>query len=227
MVCRSLSLRRLCYDWCMSQITVFGASGRVGSLVIEQALAKGYSVVAFVHHKPKFADQPNLKVVQGDIHTPADVSSAVKGSSAVISALGSWGTKSKDIVCSGTQNIIPAMKNEGVQRIITLTGSDARAAGDKLGWLHRLTHSLINISPARKILIDGEKHVKLLEASDLDWTTVRSPVMNQRGKALDYRLEDKRSLPWATINRRSVADSLVDLIENKQYSRKAPFIVRR
>lgn len=42
-----------------------------------------------------------------------------------MSALGSWGTESKDILSSVIVNIIKAMKAEKVSRIISLTGTDA------------------------------------------------------------------------------------------------------
>ena len=129
------------------RITIFGASGRVGRLVVEGALKDGHEVVAFVHHKPKFPDNPHLKIAQGDIHQTADVAKAVKDADVVISALGSWGTKSKDIVSSGMANIIPAMQDSGVKRVISLTGADARAEGDALGLVHRLTHAAIKLAP--------------------------------------------------------------------------------
>ncbi len=192
----------------------------------EGALAAGYEVTAFVHHPPEFTDDPKLKIVQGDIHKPKDVGRAVKGADVVISALGSWGTKSKDIVSSGMANIIPVMQDNGVRRIISLTGADARAEGDKLGFMHRMTHMAIKFTPPRKILADGERHIRLLEQSGLDWSVVRSPIMNERGDAKGFKLSSHRPAPWATVNRHSVALSMLDLIDDDTYSCRAPFVTR-
>lgn len=208
------------------KIVVFGASGRVGHLVVEGALEAGHDVTAFVHHEPKFPKSPKLKIVRGDIHNPKDVAKAVKGAEAVISALGSWGTKSKDIVSSGVANIIPAMQSNKVRRIISLTGADARAGSDSMGFVHRLSHMAIGLTPSAKILADGEKHIRLLERSGLDWTVVRSPIMNERGDAMRFRLTDARPMPWATVNRRSVAAGMLRLVEDRKYSRRAPYVVR-
>lgn len=210
------------------RITIFGASGKVGRLVVQGALEHGHDVTAFVHHDPKFAENPKLKVVQGDIHEPKDVARAVKGADAVISALGSWGTKRKDIVSSGMANIIPAMQDSGVRRVISLTGADARAEGDGLGVMHRLTHAAIRLTPLppRKVLADGERHIRLLERSGLDWTVIRSPVMNGRGRQKDFKLTSGRPMPWATINRHSVALCMFDLAVSGSHPRQAPFIVR-
>jgi putative NADH-flavin reductase len=209
------------------QITIFGASGKVGSLVVAQALKHGYQVVAFAHHEPRFAKNPGLRIIQGDIYNARDVANAVNGSAVIMSTLGSWGTPKKNVLTAAMQNIIPAMKTSGSQRIISLTGADARASGDSLTPMHQISHALITLVPGvRQILADGERHIELLEASSLDWTVVRSPIMNEHGKAGSFRLISQRPLPWATINRHSVASSLVSLIEDTGHNQQAPFIVR-
>jgi len=48
------------------KIVVFGASGKTGSLLVDEALKSGHNVVAYVR-KPESvkSDHPNLKVVTG------------------------------------------------------------------------------------------------------------------------------------------------------------------
>lgn len=209
------------------QVTVFGASGKVGRLVVKELLDTGHTVVAFTHHASPFEADASVKTVQGDIGEAPAVAMALEGSAAVISALGSWGTKSKDIVSRGTSRIVPAMEKAGISRIITVTGSDARAAGDKLGLAHRLTHGLGSCTfGVRRIIKDSEDHIRMLEASKLEWTVIRSPIMNERGDPKNFYLAATRPKPWATINRHAVATALVAMIGNPDYSRQAPFIRR-
>lgn len=206
---------------------MFGANGRVGALVVAEALQRGYKVVASVHSKSRLPEKPGLRIVKGDIYNARDVTAALAGSAVAISTLSSWGTPKKDVLTEAMQHIIPVMQTNGKARIISLTGADARAAGDILTALHRLSHASIKVVPGvHKILADGERHIELLEASGLDWTVVRSPVMNKRGDAARSRLTSRRPLPWATINRQSVAQCLVDLIDDDSYNSQAPFIVR-
>lgn len=207
------------------QITIFGANGRVGTTLTQKALDKGYGVRAFVHGSTPFEDHPRLAVVQGDIYDPEAVEQAVRGSEAVLSALGSWGTPKKDIVATGAENIITAMQKNEVNRVITLTGADAEAKGDRHGFVHRASRPFIKLF-AGKILADGEKHIVLLEQSGLDWTTIRSPVMNNNGEPTRYGLTDISPKPWQTINRESVALAMLEVLETKEWDYKAPFIVR-
>lgn len=207
------------------QITVFGASGKVGRLVVAEALKRGHNVIAFVHNAP-VAKHKNLKVVKGDIYNPKDVAQAIKGSNAVISALGSWGTPNKDIVKSGMRNIIPAMKKYGISRVISLTGHGANAPGDKFEPLHIISRCILMIL-APKILNDGEEHIEALAGSGLDWTVLRSSLMEEHGNPNKFTITTKRPLPLAIIHRQAVATCLVNLAENKDYNQQAPFILRK
>ena len=75
------------------QLTVFGASGRIGQLVVLLALERGHTVKAFVHSKNPFLDDKNLTIITGAVSDSATVGKALQGGKAVISALGSWGIK--------------------------------------------------------------------------------------------------------------------------------------
>jgi putative NADH-flavin reductase len=204
------------------QITVFGASGRVGQQVVARALEEGYCVTAFVHRKNPFQDNSALTIVHGDIGDSKAVTTALQGSDAVISTLGSWGTKSKDILSRGMSVIIPAMESSGVERLITLTGSAAVWSGDKLSVVDKLNHAVLDIV-APKILRDGEDHLRQLDASSLWWTSVRSPVMTN-SSSTKYRLDNKMGAPWAIIPRKAVVASLLDQLKSTEFINQAPVI---
>lgn len=208
------------------RVTIFGASGKVGQLVTEKLLDAGYEVVAFVHNSSPFPKTSGLVIVQGDIHNLEDVIHAVKGSQIIISTLGSWGTKTKDIVSNGMKNIIEAMSKSHVIRVVSLTGSDAIASSDKPTIVDRVIHSFLKFSPARNILSDGEDHIRVLENSGTQWTVLRSPIMNTRGDAERSIITMQKPKPWETVNRQSVADAIVHLMHDKNFYKQAPFIRR-
>lgn len=212
------------YDRGMKQVTVFGANGKVGSLVVERLLTAGYRVVGFVHVARDAPTHPHLRIVEGDVHILHDVEKALKGSDMVISALGSWGTPQKDILRVAMAHIIPTMNEQGIRRVISLTGAEARAAGDELSLLHRVSHLGAGLV-AGKILSDGEDHIAQLEASGLDWTVLRSLIMNESGEST-YKLGLHRPAPWQTIHRHAVADAMVQMLLDRTYSQQAPFITR-
>jgi putative NADH-flavin reductase len=203
-------------------ITVFGANGRVGSLVAVELLNRGHHVLAAIHGQSRLERHPNLTVTQVNIYDDASVAEALGSADAVVSALGSWGTKRKDVLTEGMKRIIPVAEALDIKRIVSLTGADARAPGDTLSLVHRLSHGLFSVT-AGKVLRDGEEHIRLLSESSLDWAVVRSPVMKADGSGA-YSLSSKRCKPWDSIPRVAVVQALCDLVESTQHSGSAPYI---
>jgi putative NADH-flavin reductase len=205
------------------RVVVIGASGKVGRQVVELALERGYSVVATVHSHNPFEERSNLTVIKLDIKAPSSLAEALAGSQAVVVTLGSWHTKTKDIVSSGIKAIIPAMEKAGISRIITVTGAGALFAQDTPTVFDRGIHRLLGFA-AGKILRDAEEHLRLLEASNLNWTAVRAPVMT-RSRSTSYHLDSKKlAAPWATIPRAAVVACIVDQITDTHYLKQAPVI---
>ncbi len=204
------------------QVTVFGASGKVGQLVVKQLLADGHRVVAFVHGHAPFEESDHLKIRRGDIHNAPDVKAAIVGSEIVISTLGSWGTTTKDILGSAMGTIIPAMKTQDITRIVSLTGSGAFAPQDRPSPIDKLSHTAFGLI-AGSVLRDGEKHLRLLDASDLDWTVIRSPAMRSFGPA-SYHLNTKTPFALATVHRQAVVHAIVDQLTATDFLRQAPHI---
>lgn len=191
------------------KVTVLGANGRVGRMVVDELMLRNYDVVAMVHRSNPFSDAGGLQVVTGDVHNKDDVLHAVEGSDVVISTLGSWGTKQKDIVSSAAQVLVD-LAAEGVftGRVVTLTGADARMAGERPTFWQKALRPIFTII-AKKILQDGEDHLVILEESSLQWVCLRSPFMRSWGPK-GYRILGLAPLPWQTIHRHSVALALVD-----------------
>ncbi len=204
------------------KIIVFGASGKVGRLVVDELVKRGYHVTAIVFREDNMEFPGGVRVLQLDVHDGLLVREAIKDHDVVMSCLGSWGTKTKDILSSGMKNIIPAMKHWNVKRVISLTGADSRFSEDQPPLFSRLARPLLKMI-APKILSDGEKHLKLLEDSHLQWTVIRSPVM-KNGKALTCKLNNHGCNPWENITRATVVKVMVDEIENDQHIRQAPIL---
>ncbi|MDQ6660716.1 MAG: NAD(P)H-binding protein, partial [Chloroflexota bacterium] len=68
------------------KLTIFGATGRTGLQLVQQALEAGHGVVALVRTPAKMPIQhERLTLMQGDAMNPADVEKAVQGADAVLS----------------------------------------------------------------------------------------------------------------------------------------------
>jgi len=202
-------------------IVVFGANGKVGRLVVQELLRRGHSVRAFVHGTTP-DPQENLTWMQGDVHNQNDVEAAIEGCDAVVSTLGSWGTKDKDILSAGMRHIVPAMEAHGISRIVSLTGNVAVLPGEPISGGVRVVRFIFG-AVAGAILRDADDHMRLLDESGLKYTVVRSTIMSD-GEASGYRLVAKIPLFPLMVHRAAVTKSMADLLETNQWSRQAPFV---
>jgi putative NADH-flavin reductase len=69
------------------KVLVIGAAGRSGEALVNEALAAGHKVTAFVRGAAQYK-KANVRVVAGDVLDAAAVDVAVVGQDAVIDALG-------------------------------------------------------------------------------------------------------------------------------------------
>ena len=189
-------------------IYLFGATGKVGRLVLQEAKRRNIKTICF----------------EGDVRSKREVNNFFKmdgENGVVISTLGSWGTKTQDILTLGMVNIIPAMNSNKLTRIISLTGAETRLKGDNPSLSSRLLEFIMKIITP-KIYNDGQKHLELLAEASLDWTVIRSPKM-KNGEETSYNLNSQCPQIWQRVTRRSIAKAMIDCIENKP-NIKAPFI---
>jgi putative NADH-flavin reductase len=188
------------------KIAVLGASGKVGRLVVEDALRRGHTVNALIHKTQLDLDHPNLS-------TYPELKYAVNDVDAVISALGSWKSRGHNTLSTTMSALVPIMEKIGPRRIVSLTGADAWIDSDTPGFLNGLSHSII-MAVSRGVLADGEKHIEILAESTLDWTVVRSPVMTN-STSVAYRLQKELLPPYLLVSRVAVAGCLLDLAETE------------
>lgn len=202
-------------------ITIFGANGAVGRLLVDRALSEGHRVRAFVHSHNDLPPHPELTIIKGDVRSADDVAAALDGADCVLSALSSWKSPQKDVLQTAMERIIPAMRTAGISRIVSLTGAEARAQGDKLSLVHRVAHAALGII-AGGVLHDGEKHIAALEISGLDWFVLRSPIMADR-PAGSFALTTERPMPWERISRQAVVNAMINELTDP-HSQQSLFI---
>lgn len=107
------------------QLTIFGASGKTGRHLVEQALDGGHTVTAVVRDPARFPIRYHrLQVVIADVLNPAAITPAVANADAVISALGPQPPRNKSsIISAATANILDAMRAAGTSRLVVISAA--------------------------------------------------------------------------------------------------------
>ncbi len=165
----------------MSLLAITGATGFVGSAVLNAALAGGHRVRALARREQ--AGRVGVEWVRGDLGDRAALAELVAGADAVIHVAGLTNTPDPaqfDVAnVTGTANVMAAMEAAGVRRLVFVSSLSARQPG-------------LSVYGASKAKAEA-----LVEASRLDWTTVRPPgVYGPRD--VDY-LEMFRTARWGFV----------------------------
>ncbi|PSQ58127.1 NmrA family protein [Halobacteriales archaeon SW_7_71_33] len=98
------------------RVTVFGATGRTGRPLVEQAVERDHEVVAFARSPGDVEPRDGVTVVEGDAYTGTGVSEAVADSDAVVSVLGQTGDGPDDLLTVAGDHVLGAMTEHGVDR---------------------------------------------------------------------------------------------------------------
>jgi putative NADH-flavin reductase len=206
------------------KIIVFGASRGVGLQVVEQALQAGHQVTAFVRNPSKLTLQHrNLTVCQGDSMDAAAVENAVVGQDAVISALGPTRPPVRGMMETSARNIVAAMKKHGVRRLISTTGAGVRQPEDKPKLADHLISALLKLL-VKDVVLDSAANVKIIQNSDLDWTVVRFPRLNDGDRTRKYRVGYVSEESGTQLSRADAADFILKELNEKKWLRKLPLV---
>jgi putative NADH-flavin reductase len=207
------------------KIVVFGASGNTGKQLVEQALAAGYEVVAYARNPSKLnVSHEHLTVINGELSDAALIETAVKGTDAVLSALGPRGGSKNKPLTQGMRNIIAAMNNQGVRRLIMTSTLSAKDSKDKPDFR---TKAMVNIvkTTMHAAYEDIVNVAETVRSSDLDWTIVRLAILNNKPKSGKVKVGYVGSGEVGTqISRADIADFMLKQIEDTKYLREAPAI---
>jgi putative NADH-flavin reductase len=207
------------------KLALLGATGFVGAEVLRTALAAGLEVKALVRDPTRLVQQGGLEVVQGDARDRAAVERAVAGTRAVISVLGTRrGEKpGADELAQMMRNVLAAMQEEGVRRLVAISGAGILVPGERKPFPHNLISGLVRIL-ARRAVDAKQREYEVLRRSDLDWTAVRATRVVEGPATGRIRVGTDAGSIGMRVTRGDLAAFLVGLVSDGGYVREAPFI---
>ena len=209
-------------------VTVFGATGAIGSLTVNELLANGHTVTAYARNAAKIPTRwgDQVRVVIGELSDADAIDRAVAGADAVVSALGpSLDRKATGMpLIDGTRHILDAMKRHGVHRYIGHGTPSVLDPQEKPTWQTRLVGFMgrTGLPRAYKELIGM---TDLIKNAGVNWTIVRftAPKDTPKSGKLRVGFYGTDRIGFA-VSRADIAAFTAKQVDDDTYLNRAPAI---
>ncbi|HEY0737824.1 MAG TPA: NAD(P)-dependent oxidoreductase [Herpetosiphonaceae bacterium] len=159
------------------KIALFGASGMIGSRILEEALSRNHQVTAVVRDPSRITSHPARAVVTGDILNPAQVAEIVAGHDVAINAT-SQGLEPGQTAVDAAHSLLDGLKQAGVQRVLVVGGAGSLevAPGVQLVDAPGFPPDWRGVASAHRDALG------VYREADLDWTYISPSAMIQPGE---------------------------------------------
>ena len=207
------------------KVALIGATGFVGSQLLNEALNRGHEVTAIVRRTDRLPEHPNLTAKQGEIMDTEALADLLAGHEAVIAAFNPDRTMPGDVyerMVAGAKSIIAATKLSGIKRLLVVGGAGSLevAPGQQL-------IDQPSFPPEWKGGAGGTRQFLYLlkDEPELDWTFLSPAAMFEPGERTgQFRLGGDQMLVDAEgrcrISTQDYAVAMIDELEEPKHTRK-------
>lgn len=206
-------------------LLVFGASGKTGRQVVEQALARGHAVWAFVRQPVALVlDHPQLSIVRGDIEDATAVRNALVGHRTVISCLGAQSpVRRYPAFTEGVRCILAALRESPDARFIYQSFLGVPGGRDQLRFPFKQVVQVV----LRGAIADHTANEAQIRASGLAWTIIRAPKLTTGPARRQYRTGEQihAASRFPTLSRADVASFMLDEVARNDFIHRTPAIL--
>jgi uncharacterized protein YbjT (DUF2867 family) len=195
------------------RLFVIGATGHIGTEILELARAHGHEVTAFVRSPQKLTATAGVSVIQGDPLKPGAIAAALPGHDAVLSAIGppprDAFRASTTLMADSARATVEAMSTAGITRLAIVS---AAVLFPEKGLFFAFFRWFL-----RHHARDLQAMERTVQASRLAWTIARPPRLVS-GPAATFRALSNALPPGSrSMSYRSVAAFMLEAIERRSY----------
>ena len=207
------------------KVVIFGANGKTGKLLVEQALAQGHQVIAYIRRPESLLiDNPGLKIIVGNLNEPLKMKDAISGSDACISALGGASLSKHSVeTINGIKSIISIMEITNVYRFIYLSSLGTRESRYFIPQPLRfiLTNILLRVP-----LADHNINESNIIKSTLQWTLIRPGSLTDGQLTGDFKHGSEHAILKgnSSISRANVAMFMLQQLTDIRYIHKGVWL---
>ncbi|MBG9812102.1 oxidoreductase [Bacillus endophyticus] len=210
------------------KVTLFGATGQIGQLLVTQALQAGYKVTAYSRRSNALnIEHEKLQIIVGDLTDRGKLREAIVERDVIVSTLGPVLSMKRQVldlpIAEAHKAIISIMEEYGPKRFLTLATPTISAKED----VKQLVTQLPSIM-AKLLYPTGYAEMKeienLIKNSKLDWTVVRiiNPNVKTNGNGYSVSLGDTKGK--MNVSRYNVAKCMLEATQKDEWIHKMPIV---
>ena len=195
-------------------IVLTGATGNIGSRILDEALRRGHRVTGLSRDPGKLAARSGLQPKKASTTEVVAFADALRGHDAAIVSV-KW--NENDI-----RRVIDALRKAGVKRCLFVVGAGSLLRNDGRTHFDHMAEKGIQPPTSRPAALAFEEMKK---ANDLDWTAISPAASIQPGErtgkfrlGLDHLIEGDKG--QSLISREDFAIAILDEIETPRHIRR-------
>ena len=195
-------------------IVLAGATGNIGSRILDEALQRGHRVTGLTRDPAKLTARSGLQAKKTNTAEVAAFADALRGHDAAILSV-KWNE-------NDVHQVLDALRRAGVKRCLFVVGAGSLLRKDGRTHFDHMAEKGIQpptSKPAALALAEVQK------VTDLDWTAISPPASIQPGARTgkfrlgrDHLLEDDKGK--SEISREDFAIAIMDEIEKPKHIRQ-------
>jgi len=195
-------------------IVLIGATGAIGSRILDEALRRGHAVSAVTRDPRKLDPRPGMTIRAGSTSDGPGLTQVVKGHDVAVVSV-KW--NENDI-----GRVIDVIRKAGVKRCLFVIGAGSLLRKDGRTHLEHMAERGVQPPTSKPASLAYEE---IRKVADLDWTAISPAASIQPGKrtgkfrlGLDNLIEDKDG--QSLISREDFAVAILDELEKGRHIRK-------
>ena len=195
-------------------IVLAGATGNIGSRILDEALSRGHRVTGLTRDPAKLAARSGLQAKKASTAEVAAFADVLKGHDAAILSI-KWNE-------NDVHQVLDALRKSSVKRCLFVIGAGSLLRKDGRTHFDHMAEKGVQpptSKPAALALAEMQK------VADLDWTAISPPASIQPGErpakfrlGLDDLIEDDKG--QSQISREDFAIAIMDEIEKPRHIRR-------
>ena len=193
------------------RIFLLGARGKIGTVFLNMALAKGHHITAYVRSPEKLTIAENLTIIQGNLESIPQMSAAMRDHDVVVSCLGGNDNDQSNVIQKFTELIVASIKESNVSKIVAISTAGIH---NEFSWVTNFILTLFY----KHVINDHRLTAQVIMTSGLDYTLARPLSLTEGGIMKSYR-KMTIGVPKGgkNISRQDLAHFLLETIESGDY----------